>query len=148
MWADPAVTRYILGTPSSPQQTWSRMLAYAGHWTFLGFGYWAVIDRASATFVGELGFADFKRDLAPDVRGVPEIGWALASHAQGRGLATEALRAALAWGDAHLDASRTIALIDPDNAPSLRVAENVGYRKLRDDVVGGRSTAIFVRERA
>ena len=94
MWAEPEVVRYTVGTPSSPQRTWLRMLGYRGHWSMLGFGYWAVIERASGTFVGELGFADFKRDVPDDLRGLPEIGWAFANRAWGKGYATEGVRAA------------------------------------------------------
>lgn len=55
MWAEPEVVRYTVGTPSSPQRTWLRMLGYRGHWSMLGFGYWAVIERASGTFVASWG---------------------------------------------------------------------------------------------
>ena len=128
MWSDPAVTRYIGGKPSSEQQVWMRILGYTGHWALLGFGYWVVEEKASGAFAGELGFADYKRPIAASMRGFPELGWALAPHAHGRGYATEALRAALAWGDAHLLSARTVCLIDPENAPSIRVAEKCGYR--------------------
>ena len=39
-WADPAVVKYIGGTPSSREASWSRLLRYPGHWQMLGFGYW------------------------------------------------------------------------------------------------------------
>lgn len=42
LWANPDVTRHITGTPSTPEATWARLLRYAGHWTLLGYGYWAV----------------------------------------------------------------------------------------------------------
>ncbi len=63
MWSDPDVTRFIGGVPSTEQQVWSRMLSYAGHWSLPGFGYWAVEEAASGAFIGELGFANFKRDI-------------------------------------------------------------------------------------
>src|SRR4030088_1463697 len=77
MWSDPAVYRYISGKPSTPQQVWSRLLGYTGHWTLLGFGYWVVEEKATGTFLGEVGFADFKRDIEPSIAGIPEIGWVL-----------------------------------------------------------------------
>jgi RimJ/RimL family protein N-acetyltransferase len=127
MWSDPAIARYTIGTPSPPQRTWLRILAYRGHWALLGFGYWAVEERASGRYIGELGFADFKRDIQPSIEGMPELGWALVSQAHGKGYATEALRAAVAWGDSHFRSTRTVCIIHRDNRRSLRVAEKLGY---------------------
>jgi RimJ/RimL family protein N-acetyltransferase len=58
-----------------------------------------VVDRASQRFVGEVGFADFRREINPPLD-APEAGWVLASWAAGNGLATEAMIAALRWADA------------------------------------------------
>ena len=129
MWADPRVTRHIGGRPFTAEEVWTKLLRYAGHWSLLGFGYWVVHENESGRFVGEVGFADFKRDLVPSLAGAPELGWVLAPSAHGRGLGTEAVKAALAWAQVHLDSPRTVCLIDPDNLPSLRVAEKCGYRE-------------------
>jgi RimJ/RimL family protein N-acetyltransferase len=39
LWSDSVVTRFIGGIPSTPEDAWSRLLRYAGHWLLLGFGY-------------------------------------------------------------------------------------------------------------
>jgi RimJ/RimL family protein N-acetyltransferase len=62
----------------------------------LSYGYWAVEEKTSGRYVGELGFADFKRDIVPSIEGMPELGWALVPQFHGKGYATEALRAAVA----------------------------------------------------
>ncbi len=69
---------------------------------------------------------DARRDLA-GLKDIPEAGWALMPHAAGRGLATEAMSAALDWADAQLSAEHTGCIIDPGNAASLRVASKLGY---------------------
>jgi RimJ/RimL family protein N-acetyltransferase len=127
MWSDPVITRYTIGDPSPPQRTWLRILAYRGHWDLMGFGYWAVEEQATGCYIGELGFADFKRGIEPAIEGVPELGWALISQAHGKGYATEALKAAVSWGDAHLGAARTVCIIHRDNQRSFRVADKLGY---------------------
>jgi RimJ/RimL family protein N-acetyltransferase len=127
MWSDPQVVRYTLGEPSPPQRTWLRILAYRGHWALLGFGYWAVQEKASGRYIGELGFANFRRNLKLSLDGLPELGWALVPWAQGRGYATEALKAAVAWGDVKFQAPRTVCIIHRDNERSLRVAAKLGY---------------------
>ena len=127
MWSDPAITRYTIGTPSPAQRTWLRILAYRGHWELLRFGYWAVQEKATARYIGELGFADFKRDIEPSIQGMPELGWALISQAHGKGYATEALRAVVSWGDSHFGLTRTVCIIHRDNHRSFRVADKLGY---------------------
>jgi RimJ/RimL family protein N-acetyltransferase len=91
MWADPEVTRHIGGRPFTGEEVWTKLLRYVGHWSVLGFGYWVVRERATGRFVGEVGFADFKRDMIPSIAGVPEVGWVLAPWSRGRGFATEAV---------------------------------------------------------
>jgi RimJ/RimL family protein N-acetyltransferase len=54
MWADPEVVRYTIREPSPPQRTWLRILGYRGHWALLGFGYWAVQEKESGRYIGEL----------------------------------------------------------------------------------------------
>lgn len=130
MWSDPRVTRFIGGIPATEQQTWARILAYLGHWTLMGFGYWALEERATGRFAGELGFAEFRREITPSIRAWPEIGWALAPSMQRRGYAREAIAAVLAWGDANLASERTVCIISPENTRSLRLAEHFGYRRL------------------
>ena len=128
MWSDPEVTRFIGGKPLSGEDVWARLLRYAGHWHLLGYGYWLVERKDTGLFVGEVGFADFKRQIAPSFEGIPEIGWVLIPWAHGNGYAIEALRAATAWGDQHFGGKTTGCLINPDNKASIRVAEKGGYK--------------------
>jgi RimJ/RimL family protein N-acetyltransferase len=128
MWSDPAVTRHIGGKPSTQSQTWIRLLSYIGHWKVMGFGYWVIAESATGRFAGEIGFADFKRDIAPSMKGVPELGFALAPAFHGKGYATEAVQAVLAWGDEHFSTPRSVCLISPENLASIRVAEKCGYK--------------------
>jgi RimJ/RimL family protein N-acetyltransferase len=145
MWADPDVTRFIGGRPFPRDEVWTKLLRYVGHWSVVGFGFWVLEDKATGRFVGEVGFADFKRDITPSVEGVPEIGWVLAPWAQRRGFATEAVRAALGWGATHLPMKRTVCLISPENIPSLRVAEKCGYREFQRTTYKGAPTVLFER---
>lgn len=147
MWADPVVTRHVGGGPCSAEGSWTRLLRYIGHWTLLGFGYWAIEEKESARFVGEIGFADYKRNIDPPLDGMPEIGWALASRVHGRGYATEAALAVSAWGDGRLQADRTACLIHPENAASIRVAGRCGYRESRRTAYRGEPTIVFVRDK-
>jgi RimJ/RimL family protein N-acetyltransferase len=147
MWADPLVTRYIGGRPSTGEEVWARVLRYAGLWALLGYGYWVVRERESGRFVGEVGFADFRREVTPSLEGAPEAGWVLAPWSHGRGFATEAVRALVSWGDAHLAASRTVCLIAPENTASIRVAEKCGFREHARATYKGEDTILCERPR-
>ena len=145
LWTDPEVTRFIGGKPSTREEVWSRLLRYAGHWALLGFGYWVVTEKETGRFLGEVGFADFRREIEPSLDGVPEIGWVIAPSSQGRGYATEAVRAAIAWSEEHLGSPRTACIIAPENQPSIRVAEKCGYREFCRTTYKDKPTIMFVR---
>jgi RimJ/RimL family protein N-acetyltransferase len=148
MWADAAVTRHIGGRTFTAEETWSKILRYAGLWSLLGFGYWAIEEKASGRLAGEVGFADFKREIEPSFAGTPEIGWALAPWAHGKGFATEAVGAAVTWGDGQFGAARTLCMIDPENAASIRVAEKCGYREFARTMYKNQPTILFSRRGA
>jgi RimJ/RimL family protein N-acetyltransferase len=148
MWADPVTVRYLSGTPSTEQQSWMRLLTFCGLWPMLGFGYWAVEEKHSGAYVGQVGFADFRRELDPSIIGAPEIGWVLASAFSGRGYASEAAHAALAWGDANLRAARTVCIVAPANVASLRVAEKCGYREFARTTFLDGPITLFERRRS
>jgi len=130
LWADQRVVRFIGGQPSSEEESWARLLRYAGCWALMGFGFWAVRDRASGIFLGDVGFLEERRAGLDGFGGDPEIGWCLTPAAQGQGFAAEAVRAALVWGAAHFGTQhrRTVAMIHPDNAASVTVAARCGFR--------------------
>lgn len=128
MWSQEAVTHYIGGKPSRPDESWARLLRYRGLWPLLGYGYWAVEEKASGRFVGDIGFADFHRMMEPSIRGMPEVGWVLSPEFHGKGYGSEAVKAAFAWLDAEKP-QRSVCIIDPANLPSLRLATRNGMRE-------------------
>jgi RimJ/RimL family protein N-acetyltransferase len=148
MWADPVVARYIGGKPLTEEESWTRFLRYVGHWALMGFGYWVVEEKATGSFIGEMGFANLKRNMEPSLGDTPEIGWVFASQAHGKGYATEAVRAAVAWGDLHFGQSRTACIIHPENLASIRVAEKCGYRELSLATYKGHAVRLFVRNQS
>ena len=130
MWASPVTTRFISGKPRTREESWMRFLRHAGLWSLLGYGFWAVEDKASGRFIGEAGFHDLKRDMEPSIEGIPEAGWALAPEVHGAGLATEVVGRVLAWGEETFGRVKTVCIIDPENTASLNVADKVGYREV------------------
>ena len=52
MWADSVVTRFIGGRPRTREESWIRFLRHPGMWSMIGYGFWAVEDKASDQFIG------------------------------------------------------------------------------------------------
>jgi RimJ/RimL family protein N-acetyltransferase len=147
MWRDPVVVKHFGGTPSTAEECWTRLLRYAGLWAVVGFGYWRIRERDSGRFIGEIGLADFGRDITPSLTGAPEAGWVMASWAHGRGFAREAAAAVFAWADGVLAAERTVCLIDPENAPSLTLAAKLGFQPFAEARYKGRDSVLLERFR-
>jgi RimJ/RimL family protein N-acetyltransferase len=145
LWGDPEVTRYVGGKPLTKEDVWARLLRYVGHWTWMGYGLWVVEEKATGQFVGEVGFANHKRAIEPPLTGMPEMGWVLAPHFHGKGYATEAVRAASAWGDSRFHGARTACIIHPENLRSIRVAEKCGFHQWQLGTYRDKPTLIFTR---
>lgn len=145
VWADPNVVRYITGKPSTREESWGRYLRIAGSWGVLGFGFFAVEDKATGAYVGDAGFHDARRDIHPSIEGVPEAGWVLSPSVHGKGFATEIVTAMHEWGDGHLKAERSVCIIGPENIASIRVAEKCGYTEKNRTTYHGESVVLFER---
>lgn len=127
LWREPDVYRHIGGKAFSEEDCWNRLLRDVGHWQSLGYGLWTVRMKATGTYAGVVGFADFRREMKPSFGDAPEGGWVMAPWTRRQGLASEAVSAALAWVEAVLDPPRTVCMIAPDNQSSLRLADRFGY---------------------
>lgn len=88
-----------------------------------GFTYWAAELQQNGRVIG---FCGLDRGHEEPIMGELEIGWRLASDCWGRGYATEAARACLAWANANLPGERCVAITAAINARSRRVMERIG----------------------
>ena len=122
MCADEEVMRYLGGKTFSHAEAWRHLAFLLGHWQLLGYGHWAVEEKATNELIGRLGF------LNP--AGWPgfEIGWTLRRESWGKGYATEGARRALTYAFKEMGQEHVISLIHPENRPSIRVAERLGER--------------------
>ncbi len=145
--ADPEVVRHLGGEPNDREDAWRKLLTGAGMWSLLGIGMWGVERRSDRRLIGHLGFFDFQRDMKPSIAGEPEMGWIFNPKAQGRGYATEACQAALDWFDRTQPPMSIPAIIAPKNAPSMRLAERLGFKRQPDAVYRDEPIALFRRPR-
>jgi RimJ/RimL family protein N-acetyltransferase len=129
MLRDEAVVRHIGGKPYTREESWLRFLRNVGHWQLFDFGFWVVRERRGGAFVGHVGMGDFRRETTPSIHGDPEMGWVLARSAHGKGYATEAAQAAIAWMRPRHHPARMVCIIEPENTPSFGVAAKCGFRE-------------------
>ena len=142
---DEEVMRHIGGKPINREDSWRRLLGGIGMWSLIGIGPWAVELKADSRVVGHCGFFNFERDMTPPILGEPEMGWIFDRSVHGQGLAFEACSAALEWAEREIAAESYPAIIDLDNAPSIKLAERLGFVRQPDATYRGAAIALFRR---
>ena len=93
-------------------------LFFPGQWFQLG-----ISERDSNLLIGDIGLC-----LAAD-KTHAEIGFSLNARAQGRGLATDAVRTAIALVFECTEAKQIIGVTDSRNLPSIKLLERVGMQR-------------------
>jgi RimJ/RimL family protein N-acetyltransferase len=121
--ADPEHTRYLSGVLTREQSDaafdrWQR------HWEEHGFGLLGIEWAATGELVGRTGPA-FHKAWPED----PEVGWGLDPAWWGKGIATEAGAAAIAWAFGELEFARVVSITTEANTASRRVMARLGFRE-------------------
>jgi RimJ/RimL family protein N-acetyltransferase len=127
LWGDARVTARI-GGPFDDDAVRRRLDAELAMEAAHGMQYWPIFDGDGA-HLGCCGLRPY--DLGARVL---ELGVHLRPEASGRGIASEAARAAIAYGFGALGATALFAGHHPDNAASRRMLEKLGFRWVRDEL--------------
>src|SRR4051812_31068419 len=129
--------RYVATGPLPDLGMTSRLLHdYMTHQRAWGYSFWAVVERASGTLIGDAGL--YRTPL-----GEVELGYTLGQAWWGRGYATEAAGAWLEAAFSRLGISEVVALAEPANAASLRVLEKLGMRRDGERMAFGRPHSVY-----
>lgn len=131
MAAEEETMRFIGGL--APRDgAWRSLAVMTGSWALLGYSMFSVIEKESGRWIGRLG----PWRPGGDTAGWPgtEVGWGLIAAAQGKGYAYEGSSAAIDWAFDNLGWDNVVHCIDKRNAPSIKLAERLGSRLLREDV--------------
>ena len=128
---------HMVGGPRDADESFHTLTSRIGHWAVKGYGMWHIDDRKTGDFLGWAGV------MNPPSWDEPELGWTLFAHAEGKGFAFEAVRAARAFAAAHLSLDGMISYIRPDNRRSRALAERLGATYERDGAVLGTPCHIF-----
>ncbi len=120
IWCDPAVTKFMGGprVRQKVRQSLQEELALPETYTL-----WPVVEQAGGKVVGHCGLLEKEQDGRKDI----ELVYVIGSGYQRRGYGFEASRAIAEYGFRQLNLGRLIALIEPENRPSQRLAEKLGF---------------------
>ena len=149
LWTDPEVTRFMGGLRDREKLLagFAEDLAAAARNTQPIYDLRPVVSSATDALVGHCGLLDKEIDGRDEVEQV----YVIARDAWGQGYATEA---AIALRDFAFDPAgplgldRLVALVEPGNIPSVRVAEKTGMVFERGVVrPGGRAMRLYAVER-
>lgn len=123
---DEKVIEFLRG-PLSLEECQNFILKANDHIAKHGFGLWAVEVKETAEMIGFVGLniPDFESNFTPCV----EIGWRLASHAWGKGYATEAAKTVLQIGFTNFQLKEIVSFTVPQNLRSIAVMEKIRMRR-------------------
>ena len=120
--SDPAVMRYLSGTPETREDTQAMIERVKARWAEWGYSWWSFIEQDTGEIIGAGCIQHIDRDRANPL----EIGWRLRPDRWGQGHASEAARAMAAFAFETLGAPNLCAVCRPDNTGSARVMQRLG----------------------
>jgi RimJ/RimL family protein N-acetyltransferase len=123
MNADPAVMEF-LAAPLTRAQSEAFVDRIERTFDERGFGLWALERKDTGDFVGFTGLFPVRADIPP--KGEIEVGWRLARPAWGHGFASEAARAACAFGFGPAGLDAIMSMTAAVNVRSRAVMERIG----------------------
>ena len=125
------------GRQRSREDLAERLTRVLTHWELHGFGLFALVDREKRDFLGHCGVAYLHgMDDA-------ELSFALALHAWGRGLATEAVRQVLRHAFEVVGLPRVVGVALAANVASQRVMTRAGMTVRQPYVIDGKDAVLF-----
>ena len=140
LWTDAVVTRFM-GGPRQYDEVAATLLEDSRSASPPPYDLDVLVHKASEEVIGHCGIIDKEIDGVTEY----ELTYVLAASAWGRGYATEIARAIRDDATGRLGLHRIVALIEPANAASKRVAEKTGLRYEKNVVrPDGQTKKLFV----
>ncbi len=112
------------GGPLDAQGAWRVLALDFGHWALRGYGRWAIESRASGKMIGGCGL------WWPEGLPRSELTWWLMPEGRGKGYATEASVAAIAFGYDVLGWDLVETHMNDDNLPARKLVERLGGKMI------------------
>jgi RimJ/RimL family protein N-acetyltransferase len=136
---DAEVMQYSIIGVHSPKQIKQfieqRLISYMEY----GFGLYAVVHKQNQELIGYCGFFIQSIEQQKEV----EVGYRLAQKYWGQGLATEAAKAVVEYGQQRFNFQRFVCLIEIENSRSIRVANKLGMTLEKKIIYHGLDVAMY-----
>ena len=139
VFTDPEGTRFTLRIHTTITETKQWIEAVRAGYEKKGFGPLAVVQKSNGQVIGYCGCGLARLDGREE----HEIGYRITRACWGAGFATEAAKATIADAFRRWSLTRLVALIQPGNVASIRVAEKVGMQFQRATVYEGRPMRVY-----
>ena len=137
--ADPQVMRFCVAGPKTAEQTQSLIDSCRAEYETNGYALYAVVHKEDQHLIGYCGFMPQIVSEAPET----ELGYRLNPAYWGRGLGTEAARAAVKYAADALRLTRLVSVIEADNIGSVQVALRAGFHKETETQWRGLSVGVY-----
>jgi [ribosomal protein S5]-alanine N-acetyltransferase len=147
IYGDPATNVFNPFGPHADLEKSREVLdGWIAHWAARGFGQWAIATQQAPDSIIGFGGVAYRKYL--DTHAL-NLGYRLAASAWGQGYATELAQAALSHALDELHEPEVFAIVRPSNAPSIRVLEKIGMKRIGtlDDVPGQDASYLFSAKR-
>jgi len=125
--------------PFSLEQTQNWIKKNQNRYDEDGFGLWGICLKETKELIGDCGLIKQKVDGRVEV----EIGYHVNKEYWARGFASEAAKGCRDYGFDQLGLLKLISIIDPNNKPSIRVAEKIGFRKEKESFIFNKNHSIY-----
>jgi [ribosomal protein S5]-alanine N-acetyltransferase len=135
IYQEPAVGRFLITRPADRaefERVFQHTLSFGG-----SHGMWAIYTQPLNELIGRVGFFAFGAERRP------ELAFLLSARFWGRGLATEAARAALEFGFSTHGWPECVALVRPENRAAQRVCRKLGMQYETDVELGGMAALLY-----
>lgn len=133
VFARPEVWEFPYGRALTRAETEEFLDVQMKHWEDCGFGCWVAREMETGRLIGYVGLS--VPTFLPGILPAVEVGWRITPRAWGKGYATEGATAALDEAFTTLRLDSVCSLPQVDNPRSVKVAERLGMRLVRNEDV-------------
>lgn len=141
IYMDPDIQKYIPDIDDYLAVEMEKQLAYIRNvYSFYGYGVWGVFSKTSKKLIGKCGLENLMVDGKEEIT----LSYLLDTKYWGYGYALECCRAVFDYAKEQLNIKRIVAVIDKENARSIKTAKNLGMHLDKEITYKNRSCLLYV----
>jgi len=127
----------FVGGPYRSFSSWNDYMANIGHWSLYGHGLWSLRVKGNNEYIGRVGI------IKPAMFNEPDLAWQVFEAYEGMGYAYEAAIAAKKYAINNFKFSSLASHIVEGNKNSISLAERVGYKIKKEEVIDKKNFIIY-----